>query len=526
MRHYYDVVIVGSGLAGLSCAIYLKKAGVDVVVMTKESKINETNTFYAQGGIIASKGDDSADLLRNDLLRAGSGYNNLKAVDFFVKYGPSLVFEFLVDEVGIQFSKSEEGKIDYTEEAAHSKRRIVHYEDHTGDKIEDSLISHAKKIGVEFLTDYTAIDLITNNHHSRDPQELYREREVLGVYALNNHKGESEAFFSGNVVLATGGTGNLYYHSTNPVSATGDGISMAHRAGAHIINAEFVQFHPTSLFHKDIKRFLISESLRGEGGRLKDHDGNEFMSEYSTMGDLAPRDVVSRAVYDRICKTGREYMLLDIATHYKGSTPLEKRFSKIYSTCIKGGIDITKEPIPITPAAHYFCGGIKTDEKGRTSLKNLYAIGEVSCTGLHGANRLASASLLEGLLWGKSSANDITEARNKIKKQRYDTIPDWEKPEHAEAFDPLLIDQDMKAIQLTMWNYAGIIRTEKGLRRAESDLDYYAHRIMRFYNSAEINKQIIELRNAVVSSQLIVAAALKNNVSVGCHYIQKQSAIL
>jgi L-aspartate oxidase len=520
MRHYYDVVIVGTGLAGLSCAIYLRKAGMNVVVMTKETKINETNTLYAQGGIIASMDDDSAEMLRDDLLRAGSGYNNLEAVSFFVEQGPPLVFDFLVDQVGIQFSRSEEGKIDYTEEAAHSKRRIVHYEDHTGDKIEDSLVRYARKIGVKFLAAHTAIDLITNNHHSRDPQEVYREREVLGVYALNNLKGETEAFFSSYVVLATGGIGNLYHHSTNPVLATGDGTSMAHRAGAHIINAEFVQFHPTSLFHKDIKRFLISESLRGEGGRLKDHDGIEFMAEYSPMGDLAPRDVVSRAVYDRICKTGKEYMLLDIAGFYKGSTPLEKRFSRIYTTCMKGGIDITREPIPITPAAHYFCGGIKADLTGRTSLKNLYAIGEVSCTGLHGANRLASASLLEALLWGRSAATDVIQHWYEVKPERFNTIPDWETPAYAEAFDPLLIDQDMKAIQLTMWNYAGIIRTRKGLRRAESDLDYYAHRILKFYNTAEINKQLIELRNAVVTSQLIVAAALRNTKSVGCHYVR------
>ncbi|TVR73600.1 MAG: L-aspartate oxidase [Marinilabiliales bacterium] len=521
MRHHYDAVVVGSGMAGLTCAIYLRKAGLNVLVMTKEERLSETNTYYAQGGIIASCDDDSAALLRSDLLRAGAGYNNLEAVDFFVRNGPPLVFEFLIGEVGIQFSRSEEGKIDYTEEAAHSKRRIVHYEDHTGDKIEDSLITHAGKTGVKFLKGYTAIDLISNNHHSRDPQELYREGEVMGVYALNNKTGQTETFFAENVILATGGTGNLYYHTTNPVAATGDGTSMAYRAGADIINAEFVQFHPTCLFHKDIKRFLISESLRGEGGRLKDHSGKEFMKSYSDMGDLAPRDVVSRAVYDMICKTGKEYMLLDIAGYYNGSIPLEKRFSKIYSTCLKGGIDITKEPIPITPAAHYFCGGIKTNNAGKTSLRNLWAVGEVTCTGLHGANRLASASLLEGLLWGKSTAEAISAGRGKIDKKRFDNIPDWENPPNAEEFDPLLIDQDMRAIQLTMWNYAGIIRTVRGLSRAEADLEYYAHRIMKFYKSAKINRQIIELRNAVVSSQLIVSAALRNTRSVGCHYIKR-----
>jgi len=522
MRHHFDAVVVGTGIAGLTCAIYLKKAGLDVVMMTKESRVSESNTFYAQGGIIAAKDDDSPTLLRDDILQAGCSYNRIDAVDYFVKYGPPLVFDFLVDEVGIQFSTSETGNIDYTEEAAHSVRRIVHYEDHTGDKIEDSLIDHAKKLGVKFLIDYTAIDLITNNHHSRNTQELYREREVMGIYALNNKSVETETFFAQSVVIATGGIGNLFYHTSNPVSATGDGISMAHRAGANIINAEFVQFHPTTLFHKDIKRFLISESLRGEGARLKDHNGHEFMYEYSEMGDLAPRDVVARAIYDRMSKTGKEYMLLDIANYYQGHLPLEKRFSMIYSTCKKGGIDITKEPIPIVPAAHYFCGGIKADLKGRSSLKNLYAIGEASCTGLQGANRLASTSLLEGLLWGKSAAEDIIVKKYKINKSRFNSIPDWEKPNYTEEFDPLLIDQDMKAIQLTMWNYAGIIRTEKGLRRAEADLDYYSHRIMSFYKSAKLHKDIIELRNAVVSSALIVSAALRNTKSVGCHHLAKK----
>lgn len=519
MRHYVDAVVVGTGIAGLTCAIYLKKAGLDVAVMTKESRISESNTFYAQGGIIAAKDDDTPDLLREDILQAGCSYNRIDAVEHFAKNGPPLVFDFLVKDVGIQFSTSEEGSIDFTEEAAHSIRRIVHFEDHTGDKIEDSLIEYAKNIGVKFLADFTAIDLITNNHHSRNTQELYREREVMGIYALNNIREEAETFFAQSVVLATGGIGNLYYHTSNPISATGDGISMAHRAGADIINAEFVQFHPTTLFHKDIKRFLISESLRGEGARLKDHDGHEFMREYSEMGDLAPRDVVARAIYDRMSKTGKEYMLLDIANYYEGHLPLEQRFSMIYSTCKKGGIDITKEPIPIVPAAHYFCGGIKVDISGKSSLKNLYAIGEASCTGLHGANRLASTSLLEGLLWGKSAAEDIIKKGDRISKDRFTSIPDWEKPNYTEEFDPLLIDQDMKAIQLTMWNYAGIIRTEKGLRRAEADLDYYSHRIMRFYKSAKLHKDIIELRNAVVSSLLVVSAALRNTRSVGCHYI-------
>ncbi len=520
MRHYFDVIVAGTGIAGLTCAVYLKKAGLNVAVLTKEENINETNTNYAQGGVVAARDDDSAELLFKDIMEAGCGYNRKETVDYFSKHAPSLVFDFLVNEVGIDFNKTEKGSIDYTGEAAHSKRRIVYYEDHTGDRIQETLESYAGKNKINFFPGYTAIDIITNDHHSLDIQEIYNERIVMGVYALNNSTGEVETFFANSVVLATGGMGNIYYHTTNPESATGDGISMAHRAGADIINMEFVQFHPTSLFHRDIKRFLISESLRGEGGRLVDHNGREFMKEYSSMGDLAPRDVVSRAVYDKMAKTGKEYMFLDLASFYTGSTPIEKRFSKIYSTCMDGGIDITREPIPIVPAAHYLCGGIKTDLTGKTSIRNLYAVGEVACTGLHGANRLASVSLLEGLFWGKVAGENIAAMGEQIAPGRFEAIPDWRKPHYTQEFDPLLIDQDMKIIQLTMWNYAGIIRTQKGLTRAEADLEYYTHRVLKFYRESKIAKDIIELRNAVVSSSLIVKAALKNRKSVGCHYIR------
>ncbi len=518
MRLHYDALVVGSGIAGLTCAVHLKKNGLNVAVLTKEDDICQSNTYYAQGGIIASSHEDSHELLNSDITSAGVEYNRKEAVDFFSKNAPSLVFDFLVDEIGIDFSKTSDGQIDYTEEAAHSVRRIVHYEDHTGDKIEDSLIVYAKSIGVEFFPSHTTIDIITNEHHSTDRQEIYKPREVMGLYALENSTGEIKTFFSSNVVLATGGVGNLFYHSTNPSFATGDGISMAYRAGADIINMEYVQFHPTCLYHRDIKRFLISESLRGEGARICDHDGVEFMKEYSEMGDLAPRDVVARAIYDRMARTGKDCMFLNLGKYYKGEKPIEERFSKIYSTCLKGGIDITKEPVPIVPAAHYLCGGIRVDLNGETSLKNLYAVGEVACTGIHGANRLASTSLLEGLLWGKVTAEEIKKKEYSIEKSRYDSIPDWERAVYTEEFDPLLIEQDMRAIQLTMWNYAGIIRNTKGLKRAESDLDYHSHRIMKFYKESKIHKKIVELRNSVVISSLIVKAALRNRVSAGCHY--------
>ncbi|HOJ63732.1 MAG TPA: L-aspartate oxidase [Spirochaetota bacterium] len=521
MRKYFDVIIVGSGIAGLTSGIYLKEAGFNVIVITKNSEISECNTNYAQGGIVAYKEGDAKEKLIKDILEAGCNYNNYKAVEILAEEGPKLVFEFLIDKIGIDFSKNRNGKIDYTEEAAHSERRIIHYKDHTGEKIETSLIEYAKKINLPILTNFTAIDLITNNHHSEDYQELYKQREVMGVYVLDNLSGEVHTFFSSIVILATGGIGNLYQYTTNPASATGDGISMAYRSGADIINTEFIQFHPTALFHKDIKRFLISESLRGEGARLLNHKGEFFMEKYSPLKDLAPRDVVARAIYEEINQSGKEYMFLDIAHYYKGEKPIKDRFSKIYETCLKGGIDITKDPIPIVPAAHYFCGGIKVDEFGRSSIKNLYAIGEVSCTGVHGANRLASISLLEGLLWAKRSSMDIIENFCAIKKERFEFIPDWKVPENVEEFDNILIYQDWKAIKLTMWNYAGIIRTKKGLERAQSDLNYYAHRIFKFYKEAKLTVDIIELRNAIVTAQIIVNSAIHNEKSIGCHYIKK-----
>lgn len=520
MKKVFDVVVIGTGIAGLSTAIYLKEAGFDILVVTKNDELEESNTYHAQGGIIAKREDDNPSSLFKDVLNAGCYYNNLSAVKHFSESGPELVFDFLIDKIGVDFSKDENGNIDYTEEAAHSNRRIIHYEDHTGDRIIDQLIAYAKKIGVNILTSHTAIDLITNNHHSKDHQELYKKREVMGVYVLNNLESIVDTILANYVIIASGGAGNLYQHTTNPASATGDGISMAYRAGADIINAEFVQFHPTSLFHRDIKRFLISESLRGEGAKLINHKGNEFMHKYSHLKELAPRDVVSRAIYEEMSTSGEEYMFLDISKSYRGTVPLSQRFSRIYNTCLKGGIDITKEPIPVVPAAHYFCGGIKVDINGRTSLKNLYAIGEVSCTGLHGANRLASTSLLEGILWARNAAEHIKNNFHQLKISRLNNIPDWDSPEFREEFDPLLIKQDFQAIKLTMWNYAGIIRTRKGLERAKSDLNYYSHRIMKFYREAKLNKSIIELRNAIITASIIVDSAIHNSKSIGCHFLK------
>ena len=519
MKKTHDVIIVGCGIAGLSAAIFLKEAGLDVVVITKDDDVFNTSTNLAQGGIVAWKQGDTPEQITEDILHAGCNYNNDLAVKQFSIEGPDLVFDFLINKIGIEFTKTSQGNLDYTEEAAHSERRILHFKDQTGYIIQNGLIAYARKINIQILTSQTAIDLITNNQHSNNCQEFYRHREVMGIYVLNNQDQVVNTIFSHKVILSTGGIGNLYQLTTNPSSSTGDGMSMAYRAGAEIINAELIQFHPTSLYHKDIRRFLISESLRGEGARLLDHDHKPFMEKYSHLCDLAPRDVVTRAIYQEMEISGTEYMLLDIASYYNGKVPLKERFSKVYSTCLEGGIDITMEPIPIVPAAHYFCGGIKVDLVGQSSIKNLFAIGEVSCTGLHGANRLASTSLLEGLLWAKKASENIITNFSRIGSDRFDTIPDWIEPKYCEVFDPLLLRQDWKSIQMTMWNYAGIVKTRKGLERARSDINYYSHRIFKFYKCSKLNKDIIELRNAIVNASIIVNAAYHNTNSIGCHYI-------
>jgi L-aspartate oxidase len=328
-----------------------------------------------------------------------------------------------------------------------------------------------------------------------------------------------KAFFAPAVLLATGGLGNLFLHTSNPPCATGDGLAMASRVGAEIINAEYIQFHPTVLFHRDVKRFLISEALRGEGAHLINHAGERFMKKYDPeRGDLAPRDEVSRAMYREMEREGTDYLLLDARS--ADASPLEDRFPGIFKTCMDVGLDIRRELIPVVPAAHYFCGGIKVGITGRTSIPGLYAAGETACTGVHGANRLASVSLLEGIYFGQAAGLDAARNLSPVSAELWRSIPDWVYPTPMEEFDPVLIQQDMVSIQSTMWNYAGIIRTVKRLERAQADLNYLSHRIEKFYRQATVSRSIIELRNALVAAQVIVSAAFSNGRSLGCHFIE------
>ncbi len=519
-RHEFDILIIGAGIAGLSAAITGTERGLSVGVLSKEPDVLECNTRYAQGGIVGPSKEDTFELLEKDILYAGAQMNFADSVRLLVREGPKLVESFLASKIGVPFNKDENGRPALTREAAHSVRRIFYAKDQTGAAIERSLYAYAQKTkGIEFLPGHTAIDLITNTHNSTDPQEKYRRMRVFGAYVFDENRARVSTFFAPIVILAAGGVGNLFLHTSNPVGATGDGIAMAYRAGIEIINAEYVQFHPTILFHRDYRRFLISETLRGEGAKLMNKQGEYFMEKYSPQnGDLAPRDEVARAIYREMESDDAEYVHLD-ATKITGF-PVKERFPGIYEKCLSLGIDLTEEPIPVVPGAHYFCGGVKVDIDGRTTIDGLYAAGENACTGVHGANRLASISLLEGLYWGVRCVEKANESSKPLSRRLMRSVPDWIAPSIEEEFDPVLIKQDFKTIQSTMWNYAGIIRSRKRLMRALADLGYLSHRVEQFYRGAALTKQIIELRNSVVAASIIVTAALQNRVSKGCHYIE------
>ncbi len=514
----FDAIVIGAGIAGTSAAIRLARAGVDVCLVSKGEDPLESNSRYAQGGIVARGPDDSPEILRKDILEAGDNINSIEAVSLLSEKGPALVNSFLADELGVPFVTNGEEFL-FTREAAHTVRRILHVQDYTGRSIMEHLAQASAKEGkIHRLTNYTAIDIITSSHHSQDYQVRYRENRALGMYLLNNETGEVVPAFAGAVVLATGGAGDIYQHTSNPAGAVGDGIAMAYRAGVEILNAEYIQFHPTTLYHRDSDRFLISESVRGEGARLMDRSGEYFMQRYSPKHkDLAPRDEVARAIYRQIEKNKSGYVYLD-ATNIK-DFDLKERFPSIFDACIKVGIDIRKEPIPVVPAAHYSCGGVKVNLEGRTSLQGLYAVGETACTGVHGANRLASVSLLEGLFFGIQSADKIISELAPLQDSLMRSIPPWISPPGETSFDPVLIRSDLNQIKSTMWNYVGIIRTKKRLYRAHSDLNYLSHRIGRFYRKAALRRDVVELRNAIQTALVVTRSAINNNHSIGCHYL-------
>jgi L-aspartate oxidase len=519
-RKEFDLLVLGAGIAGLTAALAAADEGRSVAVVSKEPVLAESNTRYAQGGIVASGDDDSPGLLATDITVAGDGINCKEAVELLAAEGPALVDSLLVDTLKVPFNRENGGRIARTLEAAHSVRRIYYSKDTTGQAIETSLLKVVEKHPrIATFPGHLAIDLITNTHNSTDTQERYRKTRVIGAYVWDPATAAVSIFFAPAVILATGGVGNLFLHTSNPPGATGDGLAMADRVGAEILNAEYVQFHPTVLFHRDVKRFLISEALRGEGARLVNHSGEQFMKRYDPeRADLAPRDEVARAMYQEMESEGSDYLLLDARSAH--GSPLEERFPGIFEKCMSIGLDIRKELIPVVPAAHFFCGGVKVGLTGRTSVPGLYAAGETACTGVHGANRLASVSLLEGLYFGHVAGKDAIKNPANVSERLRKSIPDWVSPSPAEEFDPVLIQQDMLTIQTTMWNYAGIIRNRKRLERALADVNYLSHRIEQFYRQAVISRPIVELRNALLAARLIVSAAYSNGKSLGCHFVE------
>ncbi len=512
--HETDVLIVGSGIAGCSAAIYLAKKNCNVTVITGTSSLAQSNSSLAQGGIVHLADDDSSELLASDIIAAGAGLCFPKAVEQLVSIGPSSVKETLIELLDVPFDRKENGDLDYTAEAAHSRSRVLHFRDQTGKAIMDTMIAYLERQpNVNMLTDHTAVDLITLAHHSESLTDIYKSPTCVGVYALDNITSNVKTFFAKETILATGGVGEVFLHTTNPSSARGDGLAMAYRAGARIMNMAYIQFHPTSLYIAHERRFLLTEALRGEGAEILSLNGSSFMHKYHEKGALAPRDIVARSIYQEMLRGNSEYLLLDISS--KDPDWIKKRFPCIYEYALSKNLDMTKEPLPIVPAAHYSCGGVAVDGVGQTSIRRLRAIGEVSCTGVHGANRLASSSLLEGLVWGKTTADAISDEIGKY-HYSFPEVRPWVMSN--EVVDSSLIQQDWMSIKQTMWNYVGLVRDTRRLRRALSMLRELQWEISLFYEKAALTPELLGLRNGIDTALLIAKGAFRNRQSIGCHY--------
>ncbi len=514
-----DVLVIGCGIAGASAALSLAQDSQrQVMVITRAYNPEDCNTRYAQGGIVAKGIDDTPDILANDILRAGAGLSLPSAVRILAEQGPGLVEKCLVEKAGVPFDRDEKGRLSLTREGGHSLSRILHVGDATGQAIERALIKRLEaQSNVKLCTAYTAVDLITSSHHSRNPLDIYEPTRCHGVYVLDRAENKVHRVLATATILATGGIGRIYRHTTNPPGARGDGLAMAYRAGAQVINAEYIQFHPTTLAVPGSDNFLISEAVRGEGARLYTPDGRHFMDDYAPRwGDLAPRDVVARAIHHEMLEHGYPYVLLDLAS-VMDANRIQHRFPTIFDACQSAGIDIVNEPIPVVPAAHYFCGGVKVDNYGRSTLDGLYAIGEVSCTGVHGANRLASTSLLEGLVWGHRTGDDIVQ-RDDLVCIKGENIPPWRDVSEGVGADPVLTYRDSRTIQNIMWLYVGLSRSTHRLARALKDLNHLWGVIDEFYRSTRLTDRLIGLRNLAQTSWIVTLAAWHNRASRGAHY--------
>jgi L-aspartate oxidase len=507
-----DFLVIGSGIAGLFFALKAARSGTVSIVTKRE--LMESATYYAQGGIASVLGkEDTFESHIKDTIDAGAGLCNVEVVEMVVKDGPERIRELM--ELGVKFTSrvnSGQVELDLGIEGGHSKRRIVHAGDLTGKEVEEALIKAATaEQNIKIYENHMAVDLIT---HSKFIEEG-EEDMVWGAYVLDKGSGEIHTFLAKTTVLATGGAGKVYIYTSNPDIATGDGIAIAHRAGSEIANMEFMQFHPTCLYHPRAKSFLISEAIRGEGGVLRLKDGSPFMERYHPWGELAPRDIVARAIDFELKKSGEECVYLDIS--HRPPEFIKSRFPNIYKRCIDFGFDMTAEPIPVVPAAHYICGGIRTDRDGKTNLKRLYAIGETTCTGLHGANRLASNSLLESLVFANRAALDASEAV----KGEGDVIPQiplWETRGAVISDEAVVISQNWDEIRRFMWSYVSMVRSNKRLERAERRIKLLQEEINQYYWDFTITGDLLELRNIATVGDLIIRSASMRHESRGLHY--------
>jgi L-aspartate oxidase len=509
MEFQSDFLIIGSGIAGLSLAIKAAKLG-SVSIVTKKEK-SESNTNYAQGGIAAvTDKTDSFDEHINDTLICGAGLCKKDVVEFVVREAPPRIHELI--EWGVQFTKSKipPHLYDLGQEGGHTRRRVLHAKDLTGREIERALQEKIAALqNVHIYENHIGIDLIMEKNVSGQPVRC------LGAYVLDIDNKKIHTYLAKNTILSTGGAGKVYLITTNPDIATGDGIAMAYRAGAQIANMEFIQFHPTCLYHPEAKAFLISEAVRGEGGILKLKNGSTFMEKYHSMKSLAPRDIVAKAIDTELKKSGDEYVLLDI-THHKRDFLID-RFPNIFNKCLEFGIDISKDPIPVVPAAHYICGGVAVNHFGETTIPQLFACGEVSCTGLHGANRLASNSLLEALVYSDRVCRKIASNLSDTKQNKIN-IPPWDERGAIESDDSVVVTNNWDEIRRCMWNYVGIVRSNRRLERAVRRIDLIQKEIDEYYRNYKVTKDLIELRNITIVAKLIVQSALARKESRGLHY--------
>ena len=499
----FDVLIIGSGLAGQSAALRLAKT-LRVALISKRA-LEDSASGWAQGGIAAVlDSKDSIEAHIRDTIIAGAYLNDPKATRFVIENGRHAI-DWLIEQ-GVPFTRDQAG-YHLTREGGHSARRVIHVADATGLAVQEVLTRKVRQHpNITVLERHIAIDLITGEKLG------LAENRCYGAYALDSDSGEVVTIGAPHTLIATGGAGKVYLYTTNPDTSTGDGIAMAWRAGCAVANMEFIQFHPTCLYHPNAKSFLISEAVRGEGGLLQLPDGTRFMPEHDARAELAPRDVVARAIDFEMKKRGLDCVYLDIS--HKPAAFLAEHFPNIMARCLELGIDITREPIPVVPAAHYTCGGIVTDLHARTSIAGLYAAGEATCSGLHGANRLASNSLLECLVFSEAAANDIL-AQSAVRQPR---LPEWDASRVSDPDEEIVIAHNWDELRRFMWGYVGIVRTTKRLQRAQHRIRLLTREIEEFYSNFRVSHDLIELRNLVTTADLIVRCALKRRESRGLHF--------